>query len=347
MKVKKRVAVLIAVFIFILSGCGISKNTTVVLTSGFDNNEVFYIEHSACTLPEFMVYLVNTKNQYESSFGSEIFEISNNGLFLEDTLKDQVIEKLASVKIMNLLAEDKGIVLTDSEMYRVRNAAENYFSSLNEDEKKYLNVDYEQIEKMYKELAISQKCYDFLIADINPEISDDEARTITVQQIFIKTYFTNENGEKEAISDLAYLEAKNNIEEAYALINEGADFMAVANEYTQADSVTYSFGKNQENEKYEEVAFSLSKGEISEIVEIEDGFYIIKCITTFNKEETDKNKIKIVEERRKEVFEEEYNRFTKTLVRYLNEDLIKSVNILEDEKIVTDKFFQYYDTYID
>ena len=35
-----------------------------------------------------------------------------------------------------------------------------------------------------------------LIADINPEISDDEARTITVQHILIKTYSLNEDGEK-------------------------------------------------------------------------------------------------------------------------------------------------------
>ena len=39
------------------------------------------------------------------------------------------------------------------------------------------------IESMYRDYALADKVYRQIISDINPEISDDEARTITVQHI--------------------------------------------------------------------------------------------------------------------------------------------------------------------
>ncbi len=39
------------------------------------------------------------------------------------------------------------------------------------------------MENLYREYAMADKVYQLIIQDINPEISDDEARKITVQQI--------------------------------------------------------------------------------------------------------------------------------------------------------------------
>ena len=77
-------------------------------------------------------------------------------------------------------------------------------------------------------------------------------------------------------------------------------------------------------------------------METEDGFHIIKCISTFNREETDANKVKIVEKRREEVFGQEYGAFVDSLTRTLNEELWNSVAFLEDDAIVTRDFFDIY-----
>ena len=49
-----------------------------------------------------------------------------------------------------------------------------------------LQADEEIIENLYAEFALANKVYEYIIKDINPEISDDEARTITVQYIQLK-----------------------------------------------------------------------------------------------------------------------------------------------------------------
>lgn len=44
------------------------------------------------------------------------------------------------------------------------------------------------MENLYREYAMADKVYQLIIQDINPEISDDEARKITVQQIFLQQH---------------------------------------------------------------------------------------------------------------------------------------------------------------
>ena len=68
-----------------LTGCGArdSDGVKVVLTTGFEKDEIFRIETMSCTLPEIMVYLTNIQNQYESAYGTEIWNINLGDVTLE------------------------------------------------------------------------------------------------------------------------------------------------------------------------------------------------------------------------------------------------------------------------
>ena len=85
--------------------------------------------------------------------------------------------------------------------------------------------------------------------------------------------------------------------------------------------------------------------EMSGIIEGEDGYYIIKCINTFDREETDANKLKIMEKRKEEAFYLEYEGFVASLTRDLNDKLWKNVTFIHDDDVKTSSFFQIYDKY--
>lgn len=346
--VKKWMAVFLSsLMLLTLSGCEKGEGEVkLVLTTGFKKDEIFRIETMSCTLPEVMVYLTNTQDQYESVYGAEIWKTNLNGVTLEESIKETVLAQLAQIKTMNLLAQQQGVSLDEAELEKAGEAAGAYFSSLNEAEQEAMQVTEETIRQLYSELALANKVYEYIIKDINPEISDDEARSITIQDILIKTYSQDGTGKRieyeESAREDAYRRAREILLQAQ---EEGNDFESLVVQYSEGEKSTYSFGKGEMEEAFENAAFNLETGEISGIVETEDGFHIIKCISTFNREETDANKIKIVEKRREEVFGQEYNAFVDSLTRTLNEELWNSVAFLKGDEIVTKDFFDVYHQY--
>ena len=342
-------AALLTVLLLLLSGCMDSlKGSKVVLTTGFEKNEVFRIEDMSCTLSEAMVYLINTKNRYESVYGREIWNVSLDGVTLEENIKETVLAQLAQQKTMNLLARQNGVALSEEEEARVMQAAETYFQSLSEEEKSALQITVKDVEELYREYALARKVYQYIIKDINPEISDDEARTITVQYIYFRTCVLDGTGKKIEYSEEEKQEILRKAEEVrFQLKNEEADFEELILKYSDSEEGTCSFGKGEKDQAFEDAAFNLETDEISDIVETPDGYYLIKCISTFNRTETDANKVKIVEKRREEVFGQEYEDFVAALTRNLNEDLWQSVSLAGTENITTSDFFDVFDKYFD
>ncbi len=343
---KKHIFTMIAGCVLIaalFTACG---NARLVLTTGFGDDEVFRIDSVVCTLPEFMVYLTNTQNQYEEVYGPEIWNVSLDGVTLEENVKDMVLAKIAQIKTMYLLAESMGVELTQEETARVEKAGQEYFDTLSDREIELLGVQEDTIVVLYKEYAMADKVYRHIIQDINPEISDDEARTITVQQILLKTYVVDGTGNRVAYTD----DLKRNVYERACDIREQAvsgvqSFADLASRYSEDSTVTYSFGKGEMDPAFEEAAFALETDEISQVVETENGYHIIKCINTFDREQTDANKLVIVEERRREAFGQEYDVFAEKLNRELNEKLWQNVNFLHDDELTTSDFFDVYKKY--
>lgn len=330
-----------------LTGCGSGGGigTKVVLTTGFGKDEVFRIETSSCSLPEIMVYLTNIQNRYESVYGTEIWDTNVDGVTLEQNVKDIALAQIARIKTMNLMAEQYEVELGDDEKAQVENAADAYYNSLSDTEIEKLGVSRKTIKELYTEFALAEKMYQYTIKDINPEISDDEARTITVQHILIKTYALDGTGKKIEYTEQAKRNAYKEACEVYDLVQEGEDFDELIRKYSEDDKSTYSFGKGEMDEAFETAAFNLGKDEISDIVETEFGYHIIKCLNTFDKDETDANKVKIVDQRRAEAFGQEYDAYVETLTRNLNEELWDSVGFIHDDEVKTMSFFDVYSEY--
>lgn len=338
--------IVLSLMLFLLAGCSKADAKLVVLTTGFNEGELFKIEDSVCTLAETRVYLVNIKNKYENVYGPQIWDVVADGKSLVDSVKDNALADISQIKAMNMQANEKGIALDEDELILAGEAGKEYYDSLTEKEIEYLGLTQDDFVRMYEEYALANKLYGEIIQDITPEVSDDEARTITVQQILIKTYSTDENGQKVEYSAEDKKRAYDRAKMIYDLATDGEhDFAELAGEFSEGEKLEYSFCKGEMDPEYEEAAFNLGKDEISEITETQYGYHILKCITTFNREETDINKISIVEDEKKRVFGEQYDEQASKYLTYLNEELWDSVSIESDPEITTDSFFDIYKKY--
>lgn len=345
------ILVICSVTFFInVTGCGMNKNkdnVKYILTTGFSQNEIFRIENQSCYLDEMMLYLTNMQNQYEQVYGAQIWETTFEDETLEDNVKDVVLARLAQLKCMQLLAKDYQIGLDDEEMSRIKVAAKEYYQSLNETEIKKMDISLDTVEGLYTEYLLATKVYRFLIQDVNPEISDDEARSIKVQSILIKTNYQDESGRIIPYTEYEKKRAYEKAKEVIKRIEEGESFESLVDEYNEDNRSIYSFGKGDMDEIFEKTAYNLNTGEISEIVETQYGYHIIKCLSTFDEDETNANKAKILEQRKNNAFHEVYNQYVVNLIKYINEDVWNSVTFIVDPNVTTSQLFEIYSKYFE
>lgn len=340
-----RLALCLLSVIVILTFTGCDSDKTVVLTTGLSQDEIFKIESEICTRPEIMLYLTNMQNVYEGVYGEQIWDTDVNGVAIEESLKETVLARISRVKVLILLAEEQGVSLNKDERRTAEEAGKEYYDSLSEEEIALLGVTEDMIIAMYEEYALADKVYHYLIQDVNPEISDDDARTITVSHILIRTFHVGTNGKVEPYSQAAKDEALQRANEVLELARSGENFDALAMTYNEDTKSSLSFRKGEMPKAYEEAAFNLATDEISQIVETEYGYYIIKCTNTFNREETDANKIIILEEQKKEAFQVVYEEFLGTLTGNLNQKEWEAVTLIDSPEVTTDSFFTVYEKY--
>lgn len=331
--------------------CGISREQVKEevasgLFGSMAKDELFRVGDVSCSVSEYMVYLTNTQNQYEKVYGSEIWDVALGEITLEENVKDTVLAKIAQIKTMSLMAEEKGIVLSEEEVGKAEAAASEYFGSLSEQEIAALAITREVIAKLYKEYALANMIYQQIVDSVDPEISDEEARTITVDQIHMKTYTIDSQGTRMEFSGAMRAEVEEDMYDIHEFATVDArDFTELAGKYNEAETVRWSFRKGEVDIEVEEAAFALATDQVSDVIETEDGYYLLKCISTYDKEQTDANKVLIIQQRKNEAFGQEYDAFVETLNKKINENLWQSIALVQDENVDTDDFFEVYEKY--
>ncbi|MCI8894019.1 MAG: peptidyl-prolyl cis-trans isomerase [Lachnospiraceae bacterium] len=291
------------------------------------DQEVFSINGKSCTLAQAKIFLTNYQNLYGTAYGVNLWEHDFGDNSLEKYVKDLSISQMAQIMSMDFLAEQEEVALTQEENERIEEAAEAYYASLNEAELSYMGISQGDVEEVYRQYGLANKLYQYLTSSISDEVSDDEARVMEVQRIFVTS--------KEAA------------DEVMARLASGSDFMNVAATYNESGQVEINLSRGQLPQEVEEVVFALLPEELTECIQAEDGYYVIKCINNYNQELTDASKQMILEKRRKEAFEDVYEDFIAQLPSVFNEELWESVELVNSEEISTSNFFEIYESYCD
>ena len=346
MRIYKKVLVFLLILCMALTAaaCG-EGESKVVLTTGFGTNEVFRVGDEKATSTELILFLVNTANQYEAVYGEEIWAIQvDEDKTMFQNLKEVALAQLSQVKAMKLLAAEHQVTLTEEEILAAGTAAAKYLATLSEAEKEMLGItEGKVVEQLYEEKLLADKLYAYLIRDVNPEISDDEARIITVQHILLKTYTVDEHGNRQEMYETECNVLREKAEEIYNLAIDGESFDTLISKYSEDSKGTYSFGTGDMEESFEKAAFALATEEISPVVRTEQGYHIIKCISTLDREQTDLNKEKLLISRKQEVFGDTYNTFVAGLEKRPNSELILSLELPDNSVVDTAEFFKVYE----
>ncbi len=306
------------------AGITVSAVTGCSRTSG----EARAGEGEQYTLPEIMVIAATERNRYEKVYTDQIWtvEVDDAGTTMEDMLLSQIRTFLEDMETMRLLAETRGIELTASEVSQVYSLAQEYYGTLSPGDLAFTGVSEEDIQILYERYCLANRLVNELTKDVNLEISDNEAKVIAVQQITVSSPETAQTvyGEVSA---------------------EGADFAAVAKEYSENEEIDRLLGRGEESESYEEAAFSLEDGQISQPVESDGKYYIIKCINSYDEEATAVRKSQLSLARKNQAFRSIYDQFEEENPVEISDELWSQVSFDGGEDCTTTDFFDLYHEY--
>ena len=307
-----------------LTGCKVGNTQIKLEAIRLSNNKsVFQINDYKCSLKLAKLYLCNYRNLYGSAYGMDLWQYDFGEESLEQYVKDVTIQELSRIACMDLLAEEQEMRLTDAESDLAKKAAKEYFASLSDAEKSYMDVHESDIQEAYASYALAEKLYRTMTEGIDEEVSDDEARVIRVQQIYV----TDAGIAKEVQKKL----------------KDGEDFAAVAGTYNEKSKIETTVARGDYPQDVENIAFNLDNDTCSEMIETEDGFYFIKCLNKLEEQLTEENKSNIRIKREKEQFEDAYQSFVDSAAFEMNDSLWKEITLEDTSDITTDSFFDVYD----
>ena len=146
--------VIIVICSLFLSGCG----KRLVMTKGFEKDELFRVGNTRCLISEYNVFLLNLQKHCERTFGHGVWEGSEGGE-LRESIEQRALSEASRLKVMLLLAVQDNIMLTDSEESLADEAETEYYEGLSAEEREYLGIEEDTLRKLFEQYALAQKVY--------------------------------------------------------------------------------------------------------------------------------------------------------------------------------------------
>lgn len=288
-----------------------------------DKKAVAIVNGQDITLGNYEKLLALNKSSMEAYYGSEIWSTEiEEGKTYEETLRDMVLETMIGSEVVYQQAEKDKVAPTEEQ---IQEQIDSFNESIKDDtdyqaELKKMGIDEEFLkfqfardlansnlqEKFEEDTKISENDMKKYYEDNKDDFYTD---TVTASHILIKT----QDDEGNELSDTKKKEAKKKAEEVLAKVKAGEDFAELAKEYSEDSSASSggdlgTFGRGQMVTEFEDAAFAMNAGEISDIVETEYGYHIIKVTDRVNKQESyedvkDKIKSTLVSEKYAEYIE--------------------------------------------
>ncbi|MFV0528420.1 MAG: FKBP-type peptidylprolyl isomerase [Lachnospiraceae bacterium] len=274
---------------------------------------------------------------YGSLFGSDydlwsqVVDEESGETYAEST-KTSTLESVELMYILRQKAPDYDVTLTEEETEGIKTAAEAFMAANDEETIAELGVTQSMVEEVLELQTYQLKMRNPLIADVDTEVSDEEAGQTSVTYVTVSKTVDSSTEEatdeatadatEEAADEAAVEEAQK--EKAQQILDTilktaDADMSTIAadvDETLTASEATYTAIEPETDDEEETststsslpdevitAARTLKDGEVySSLVETDDSFYIVRVDKVFDEEATATQKESIISDREDELY---------------------------------------------
>jgi len=309
----------------IFTGCGKKEGTktadkkaettkTIRLERGdiTANSYVIKVGNAGVQYSEVLNYCYLLKNQYESSFGSELWKYKiDDKTTIGDKAKKEIVSTLTQLKLIGVNAAKQGVTLDNDEQDQALQDAQKLIKKVSEADRKKYELNVNSVKELFEDNILANKMFYVATDDADTNVTDDEAKQIKISYIELITKGTDKNGRKVNMNAAGkaktYKRMKEMLKEAKKADNF-SDYAAVNTESRQSE-VTIGMDTKLLDKEAVDAAFSLKKGKMSNVIGGKNGYYIIYCENDNDEDATYARKESIIEERQTKMFKEKYSKW--------------------------------------
>ena len=268
-------------------------------TFGMNNTDIMKTDNVHASETAAKILMADEKQAFLNVSDAKYLDTSISDEPLEKDFKNNVKSKLSRILALNRMAEDKNIKLTADQKGKATAAADEYLNSLSADAVSYTGATKENTSEFFTQYMLAEEMKDRLMKDSQIEISTDEARVIQIQ------FICSED------------EAK--VREAKEKIDSGEAFYEVAAGVNSDSDFDAELTRGSTDKGFEDVAFSLKSGEVSDIFSVNDKYYLIKCSSDNEQTKTDANREILFEKAKADYLDKKIVPFENNLYFEFNE----------------------------
>ena len=277
-------------------------------------------------LSETMVYIMLYKSNYDGLLSKDIwdYKVEHNRSF-EQASKECIINQIVTSKIIEFGAEKLGVSVEPDEKIEIEDKAIECYNQIFKDLNGKYGITQSVVKKVLYDNYLAEKVYEVATNEVEVDVKESEAKVPTVKQI--EVLFDNTGKSAKDKTDLKK-SAYEKIKEAKEMINsDGSNFTAIAEEMSDSEQTEVEVTCHTNEKAYRKASLSLKKGEVSDIIETSQGYYILYCVVENDEDAMRENEENIIKARQDEIFAAKYDDWISQYDVYIVSDLWNRIKI--------------------
>lgn len=271
---------------------------------------------------EGMAYLNAVQQDYEQYYGSDIWKyaVDSQGNTMGSVLKEQTLEQIIYIKVVCQKASELGIVLSEEELQTVDSQTADYMAKLSDSELLLHGVNADIVRRIYSDNMLARKTFEVTTLNVDTDIPDEEAAQHKFQSIAIRNFKIDASGNRVSYAGDELTELAARVEKLREQAVATEDFYKLASANTEdATMLEVTGGKGDFPAEYEKIILAMKTGEVSEVIETTDYYYIFYCVRDFDIDATHEKKEAIIANRQEEEFQTRYQEWRELIPIEVNE----------------------------
>ncbi len=323
---KKRLLIIVAalsVAFSSLNGCS--------LISTSPDEVVLKVNDSKLTADVANFYARYTQAQYETYFaymGNNMWNTkADKDKTYEESVKETIQNNLKRMLVLEQHMKDYNVSLSEDEKELVKKAAKEFDEDNSLENKEKILSNTEAVERILTLMAVEERMRTAIQKDVDTNVSDEEAAQKKMDYVLFS--YKKEEGDTSAdMTDEEKAAVKEKAESfAKSAKADSKKFLELAGEAgVEPEDTSFDAESQSPNADLTKAADTLDKGEVTDVIEADNGCYVARVTSLMDKDATESKKKEIITERENELFTEVTDKWLKEAKTEVNKKAWKKID---------------------